>query len=100
MRPVTTRAILPAILLAMLLVSCDESEAIHELDPSLGRMLKQPRANPYGATEAFEDERVMRMPVPGTVRHDLPPPTKPPLSRPLLSPAGMYRPHGVPRPPQ
>ena len=61
-------------LLAMLAltasVSCDNGAAFHEPDPTLARMLDQRRADPYEATAAFADGKVMRHPPPGTVPAD------------------------------
>ena len=54
-----------AVLFAIVLAACD-GQPIHELDWSLGRMMKQPRANAYGATSAFPDGVVMHAPPPGT----------------------------------
>jgi mono/diheme cytochrome c family protein len=51
-------------ILAFALAACD-GQPIHEIDPSLGRMMEQPRANAYGRTSAFEDGVVMRAPPPG-----------------------------------
>jgi mono/diheme cytochrome c family protein len=67
-----------AIALVIALAACD-GQPIHELDPSLGRMMEQPRANAYGATSAFDDGVVMRAPPPGTraiddTDDDAPPP--------------------------
>jgi mono/diheme cytochrome c family protein len=65
--------------------ACDNREAIHEPDPTWARMLQQRRADPYEATSAFPDGKVMQHPPPGTVAvdddGDAPPP---PMTRPLL----------------
>lgn len=65
--------------------ACDNREAIHEPDPTLARMLTQRRADPYEATSAFPDGKVMQHPPVGTVpvddESDAPPP---PVTRALL----------------
>jgi mono/diheme cytochrome c family protein len=58
--------------------ACDDSQAWHAPDPSLSRMLDQRRADPYEATSAFADGKVMRTPPDGTLpvdddRDDAPP---------------------------
>lgn len=53
-----------ALLFACALAACD-GQPIHERDWSLGRMMQQPRANPYDETKAFPDGVVMRTPPPG-----------------------------------
>ena len=67
-----------AALLVVALASCD-GQPIHQIDPSLGRMMEQPRANAYGKTSAFDDGVAMRAPPPGTravdeTDDDAPPP--------------------------
>lgn len=68
-----------ALALPLVLVACDDSQAWHAPDPSLSRMLDQRRGDPYEATSAFADGKVMRTPPNGTVpvdddRDDAPPP--------------------------
>lgn len=61
------------IVLAVMLVcllSCDDRAAVHEMDPTLARMLSQRRADPYAATSAFPNGMVMRHPPAGTVPND------------------------------
>jgi hypothetical protein len=66
------------------LLSCDESQTYHQLDPSWSRMLSQPRANAFGRTTVFEDGKVMRRPPRGTIPHDGLPGDPPPLTRDLV----------------
>ena len=54
-----------AILLA-LLWSCNGGDAFHELDPTLSRMMEQPRGDAFGQTPVFADGMVMRTPPKGT----------------------------------
>jgi mono/diheme cytochrome c family protein len=72
-------------LFAVALFACDNREAFHVPDPTLARMLSQRRANPFAATSAFPDGKVMRQPPAGTVaiddESDSPPP---PVTRALL----------------
>jgi mono/diheme cytochrome c family protein len=51
-------------------VACDNRQVWHAPDPTLARMLEQPKADPYEATSAFADGKTMREPPPGTVPHD------------------------------
>ncbi len=51
-------------------VACDNREAVQEPDPTLARMLAQRRADPYEATSAFADGKVMQRPPAGTVPID------------------------------
>ena len=64
---------------------CDNRVAIQEPDPTLSRMLSQRRADPYEATSAFPDGKVLQAPPRGTVPvdddTDAPPP---PVTRALL----------------
>lgn len=64
---------------------CDNRAAFQEPDPSLARMLAQRRADPYEATSAFRDGKVLQHPPRGTVpiddETDAPPP---PMTRALL----------------
>ncbi len=66
-------------------LSCDDREAFHTPDPTLARMLAQRRADPYEATSAFPDGKVLQRPPAGTVPveddTDAPPP---PIDRALL----------------
>jgi mono/diheme cytochrome c family protein len=68
-----------------LLPACDNRAAFHEPEPTLSRMLEQRRADPFGATSAFPDGKVMQKPPAGTVPldddEDAPPP---PVTRELL----------------
>jgi hypothetical protein len=57
-------------LIAGLLSACDESQAFHQPEPGLERMLEQPRGERYGASSAFADGRTMREPVPDTVSRE------------------------------
>jgi mono/diheme cytochrome c family protein len=50
--------------------ACDNRQAWHAPDPTLARMLEQPKADPYEATLAFADGKTMRDPPPGTVPRD------------------------------
>ncbi len=77
-----TRALLVACVLAA--SGCDDRQAFHEPDPSLGRMLDQRRADPWEASRVFADGKVMQSPPPGTVAvddhdDDAPPPVTPAL---------------------
>jgi mono/diheme cytochrome c family protein len=67
------------VVLSAAALACDNREAFHEPDPTLARMLSQRRADPYGATSAFPDGKVMQRPPAGTVPadddSDMPPPT-------------------------
>ena len=68
------------ILLVLLLVGCERTE------PTLARMQTQRRADPYAASSAFPDGKVMQTPVADTVARDAedeeaPPP---PITRELL----------------
>jgi mono/diheme cytochrome c family protein len=73
------------VLIAVGLLGCDNREAFHMPDPTLARMLSQRRADPFEATSAFADGKVMRQPPAGTVAidddSDAPPP---PVTRALL----------------
>ena len=64
---------------------CDNRAAIQEPDPTLSRMLAQRRADPFEATSAFPDGKVLQEPPRGTVPidddTDAPPP---PITRELL----------------
>lgn len=73
-----------ALLLLFALASCDNSQAFHTPEPTLSRMLSQRRADPFEATTAFSDGKVMRRPSPGVVatdddRDDPPPEPSPEL---------------------
>jgi len=46
--------------------ACDNREAFHRPEPGLERMLQQQRGDPYGGSEFFADQRVMRGPPPDT----------------------------------
>jgi mono/diheme cytochrome c family protein len=81
----SARLFLPLALVGVALVSCDESEAYHELDPSWSRMLSQPRANAFGRSAVFEDGKVMRLPPRGTIPHDADDGEPPPLTRELVT---------------
>lgn len=54
-----------ALLLALFL-ACNGGEPFHEIDPTLSRMMKQPRGEPFGQTPVFADGMVMRTPPAGT----------------------------------
>lgn len=61
------------------LAACDNRQAFHEPEPTWARMLDQRRGDPYAASSAFLDGKVMRTPPPDTVavdddRDDPPPP--------------------------
>jgi mono/diheme cytochrome c family protein len=62
----------PALFVAMAsaTAACDNRGALHEPDPTFARMLSQRRADPYEATSAFPDRKVMRAPPEGTVPTD------------------------------
>lgn len=49
------------------LAGCRGGDAIHELDPSLSRMMRQPRVDPFMPSEVFSDGAGTRPAVPGTV---------------------------------
>lgn len=53
-------------LLLLLLAACD----FRKPDPSLSRMLDQKRGDPFDATEAFPDGKVLQAPPPNTVARD------------------------------
>ncbi|MCW5834441.1 MAG: hypothetical protein KIS78_18720, partial [Labilithrix sp.] len=59
-----------AVWLGVAVGGCDDRQAWQEPDPSLARMLTQRRADPYEATGAFPDGKVMRTPPRGTVPTD------------------------------
>ncbi|MBX3226605.1 MAG: cytochrome c [Labilithrix sp.] len=66
--------------LAFVLAACER-----EPDPTLARMLAQRRGDPFAATPAFPDGKVMRAPVAGTVpRDDDTDDERPPLDRELV----------------
>lgn len=71
-------------LLAVLLAACDNSQAVHSLDPDLNRMMVQPRGEAYEATDAFEDGTVMRVPPRGTIRFGQVAPGRPAVTPGLL----------------
>lgn len=58
--------------IALLAGGCNNRQAFTRPEPGLERMLQQPRGKPYRASRFFEDGRMMRVPPPGTVRHDGP----------------------------
>ncbi|MBX3206304.1 MAG: cytochrome c [Labilithrix sp.] len=72
-------------LLCLAADGCDDRQAWQAPDPTLARMQTQRRADPYGATRAFSDGKVMRVPPRGSVPvdddTDAPPP---PVTRELL----------------
>ncbi len=47
--------------------ACRRGQAVHEPDPSLNRMLEQPRYDPLGESDFFPDRAAMREPPKGTV---------------------------------
>jgi len=53
-------------LVCLLAASCDGGQPVHELDPSLSRMMTQRRADPFAMTPVFENGMVMRVPPRGT----------------------------------
>jgi mono/diheme cytochrome c family protein len=59
-------------------LACDDREALHAPDLTWARMLSQRRGDPYAASSAFPDGKVMRAPPSGAVArdddHDDPPP--------------------------
>ncbi|MBN9167117.1 MAG: hypothetical protein BGO98_38215 [Myxococcales bacterium 68-20] len=74
-----------ALLASFAVLDCDNRQAWQEPDPTWARMLSQRRADPYEATSAFPDGKVMRAPPAGAVPvdddTDAPPP---PVTRELL----------------
>lgn len=64
--------------LATALASCDDRVAYQKPDPTWARMLEQRRADPWAATSAFPDGKVMQHPPLGTIAvdddSDAPPP--------------------------
>jgi hypothetical protein len=52
---------------ALAAVACDEGQVVHRLEPSLERMMDQPRADPFAPSTVFEDGRAMRTPPEGTL---------------------------------
>lgn len=79
------RHALLVLLASLAVLDCDNRQAWQEPDPTWARMLTQRRADPYEATSAFPDGKVMRAPPGGTVPvdddTDAPPP---PVTRELL----------------
>lgn len=67
------------VILALAIVACDNGDAT----PDWSRMITQPRARAYGASDAFADGRAMRpLPVGTRAREDVV--TTPPITRALL----------------
>jgi mono/diheme cytochrome c family protein len=48
-------------------LACATEEVLQPPDPSLNRMIQQPKYVPYGESQFFADGRAMREPPPGTV---------------------------------
>jgi mono/diheme cytochrome c family protein len=64
--------------------ACDESASLHPPDFSLGRMIEQPRADPYDPSPVFSDGLAMRRPPRGTIPHGVRPVEQPPVTRELV----------------
>jgi mono/diheme cytochrome c family protein len=71
--------------LSLAISACDNRQVWHAPDPTLARMLEQPKADPYEATSAFADGKTMRDPPRGTVPRDSEDVPAPPLTRALLT---------------
>jgi mono/diheme cytochrome c family protein len=67
---VSHRVALPSLILLLALTACDPSDNLREPEWTLSRMLDQPRYEPYGQSELFDDGRAMRGIVPGTVARE------------------------------
>jgi len=76
---------LASLAMVPLLSVCDNRQVWHAPDPTLARMLVQPKADPYEATSAFADGKTMRDPPRGTVARDTEEVAAPPLTRALLT---------------
>lgn len=63
------RVLLPLTLLVTA-IACDDRRTWHEPEPTLARMITQRRADPYAASRAFPDGKVMQRPPAGTVAVD------------------------------
>lgn len=55
-----------ALLFAVALAACNGGDSFHEIDPTLSRMMEQPRGQAFGQTSVFSDGMVMRTPPAGT----------------------------------
>ncbi|MBX3210505.1 MAG: cytochrome c [Labilithrix sp.] len=80
------RRVAIAVSVSVAVAGCDDRQAWQTPDPTLARMLEQRRADPYEASSAFPDGKVMRTPPRGSVPtdddRDAPPP---PITRELVS---------------
>ncbi|MEZ4233973.1 MAG: cytochrome c [Polyangiaceae bacterium] len=56
-------------LVALSLAACRSEAVFEDVDPDLNRMLDQPRADPYEASELFPDGKVLQRPPRGTVTY-------------------------------
>lgn len=78
------RGLLTVVVVAVV-AACDDRVAYRKPDPTWARMLDQRRADPWEATSAFPDGKVMQRPPRGTIPvdddSDMPPP---PVTRALL----------------
>ncbi len=74
-------AVLPVFASPLGAAACDNSQAIHEPDPSWARMIEQPRAEPYGTSDVFANHSAMRDPPAFTVPRGTQKDDNPPLTR-------------------